>query len=357
MGSSSPSSPGNAIGLDQLIALNDEIVALVRGGVPLELGLARLGQDQASTLSRISSRLAGRMSGGQSLSEALAAEGSRLPRVYRTVVDAGIRSGRLPAALEAVSRYASALVDLRQKIGLAFLYPLVVVLLAYGLMVVVSADLTQRFLEVYRAFHITLPLVLRIMDQLARSAIYWAWIPPVVILFMLLWWARTGSTRLLQLRGVARPLGWVPGMKKVSFCFRCANFADLLALLIGHEVPLPEGIVLAADATGDRALQAAARVAAEATRQGKPLAEDLPGIDGLPPYLRWLIVRGDKQGNLASSLKMAADAYRRRAVDQAEWLKLSFPILACVVIGGGTTLLYALTLFLPLVDLLWGLAA
>jgi type II secretory pathway component PulF len=146
-------------------------------------------------------------------------------------------------------------------------------------------------------------------------------------------------------------------MRRIGYKLRCANFADLLALLIDHEVPLPEGIVLAADATGEPSLQSSARVAADATRRGGALRQDLPGIEGLPSYLRWLIVRGHQQGNLAQSLRVAGDTYRQQAVDGAEWVKLTFPVVACIVIGGGATLFYALTLFLPLVDMLWGLSA
>jgi general secretion pathway protein F len=178
----------------------------------------------------------------------------------------------------------------------------------------------------------------------------------LVLMTLLWWWARTRSGQLLGFRGWARPLGWIPGMKCIGYHFRCASFADLLAVLIDHEVALPDGIVLAADAAGERSLRSSARVAAEATRNGERLRQDLPGIEGIPPYLRWLIARGQQQGNLVPSLRFAGETYRRQAVDRAQWVKLAFPIMACVVIGGGATLVYALTLFVPLTDMLWALS-
>ena len=99
--------------IEQLTALNDEIASLVRGGVPLEPGLRELGRGGGGALAEISRLLSDRMTGGASLSEALRAEESRIPAVYRTVVEAGLRAGRLPAALEAFSNYARELVDLR----------------------------------------------------------------------------------------------------------------------------------------------------------------------------------------------------------------------------------------------------
>src|SRR6186713_2858010 len=99
--------PGfGAVTLDDLIALNDEIVALTRAGVPLERGLLGLGMDVRGRLGRIARTLSERMSRGESLSEALASSGEGIPRVYRAVVEAGVRSGRLPVALEGLAAYA-----------------------------------------------------------------------------------------------------------------------------------------------------------------------------------------------------------------------------------------------------------
>jgi len=89
--------------LDDLIALNDEIAALVRAGVPLEMGLAELGGDLPGRLGRFATALAQRTAQGESLAQAIAGDAGQLPQAYRAVVEAGVRAGRLPAALEAVA--------------------------------------------------------------------------------------------------------------------------------------------------------------------------------------------------------------------------------------------------------------
>ena len=107
--------------LDHLIALNDEIAALVRTGLPLERGLREVGGDFHGRLGRAMTVLAERMSRGESLPEALTAERERLPRIYRAVVEAGLRAGRLAAALEGLTGFVRAYLDSRQAIGLATL--------------------------------------------------------------------------------------------------------------------------------------------------------------------------------------------------------------------------------------------
>ena len=99
----------NSISLDDLVALNDEIAGLVRAGVPLEIGLASWGRDLPGELGRTASRLGESIAQGQSLSESFAAQGDRIPRVYTALVTAGLRSGRLPAALESLTTTARSL--------------------------------------------------------------------------------------------------------------------------------------------------------------------------------------------------------------------------------------------------------
>jgi general secretion pathway protein F len=334
--------------IEQLTALNDEIASLVRGGVPLELGLRELGADSAGALAEISRTLSTRMSGGASLVEALQAEERRLPAVYRTVVEAGLRAGRLPAALESISNYARELVELRRKISLALLYPLVVTALAYGLFLVVIADLIERLRETYEVFQIPLHWSLATMVSVAAFAVAWWWMPPLLMVLAIVWWMTTGGAHILNFNGPARPLAWIPGVGVISRRFQFANFSDLLALLVEHEVPLPEGLRLTADAAGDNRLGRSARELATAVEQGRGPSAGQISRFGFPPFLAWVLTCGQQGRGLVRLLRHAGAVYRRRAESQANWFKLMFPILTALVIGGGVTALYALTLFGPL---------
>ena len=76
---------------------------------------------------------AGRSSGaGRESARRPAGRGAALPATYRAVVEAGLRSGRLSAALEDLAAYARNFAELRQAVGLALLYPMLVLLLAWA---------------------------------------------------------------------------------------------------------------------------------------------------------------------------------------------------------------------------------
>src|SRR4051794_25817358 len=170
---------GGAIALEDLIALNDEIAALVRAGVPLERGLLDVGGDLRGRLRAITTALGERMSRGESLPRALEAEGERLPRVYRAVVEAGLKTGRLSVALEGLTRSARGIAELRRAVGLALIYPLLVLVVAYTLFVSFVVVIAPRFVAAYQAFRLPGRGPALGMARLGEMAPYWAPIGPV----------------------------------------------------------------------------------------------------------------------------------------------------------------------------------
>ena len=84
---------------------------------------------------KLAKMLGERMSAGESLPQILASEPDRFPPVWRAVVEAGLKSGQLAAALELMSTTARRVAETRRLVGAALLYPLIVVAVAYGVFV------------------------------------------------------------------------------------------------------------------------------------------------------------------------------------------------------------------------------
>jgi type II secretory pathway component PulF len=103
--------------LEQLVQFNDELMALVRAGIPLGPTLAdRSARQLPKLLSDVQRQVGQRIEAGESLEHILEESSQVFPPVYRAVVLAGLRSGSLAQSLEALATSLRRLVRLRTVI-------------------------------------------------------------------------------------------------------------------------------------------------------------------------------------------------------------------------------------------------
>src|SRR5579862_7372166 len=166
--------PPNAepISLKDLVALNEEIAALVRAGIPLEVGLGG-SRSLPRKLQAITERLRLEMERGGSLPQALRNCGAELPVSYLTLVEAGLRSNRLSDALIAASTFARTLLDMQQHVRSALIYPMLVLSAAYVFFLLIMEDLLPRLAQMLVQFHAAPGFVLSCLEGLSRTIFYW----------------------------------------------------------------------------------------------------------------------------------------------------------------------------------------
>lgn len=347
--SSAPPSPGpTAITLDQLIAINDEIVALTRCGVPLEKGLSDLGRDLPGRLGRISESYAHRLQQGESLADVLGDHQGDLPPIYSAVVQAGIRSGRLAVALEGLATSSRRVAELRKMVALALVYPLLVLTVACVLFAVVVPALLDRLVWTYDSFEVPAGHVLRLAavwtDYFSGAVLA---IPVVALFLAITWWWRSRRAATAATARFGAMTSLLPQVGKMLRVGRTAAFLEILALLVEQRVPLPESLRLAGTASGDAALLAAATHLAEMVERGESPAEPPPGRPAIPPLVRWRLLQPGTEEHLRNSLRHAADTYRRRTKQLTDWLTIYLPLVLTVLIGGTALVVYTLFTLVP----------
>jgi general secretion pathway protein F len=261
----------------------------------------------------------------------------------------------LGAALESIVDSASRLDQMRRFTGIALIYPIVLAVVACWL-------LAFLIVKVVPAFDWVGPLEYGPVPWLAR----WAWALPLLIFVVpllltftafILWW-RSGDLSSSAATH-ARPLAWFPGGRRAIRLTQAATFAELLRLLIERGLPLDRSLELAAEASGDRPLFAAARQMTAQLRSGGGTTRSPSVADhrsALPLLVRLALYHmGDRQ-LLVSSLRTASDLYRERAVRAAEWYAEYTPVLFTAVIGGALTIAFTLFLIGPYASMLYTLS-
>ena len=323
--------------LDDFMALNDQLAALVEAGVPLDVGLGRPGRPAAKALERINATIVRRVSRGESLQEALEGDEQDVPASYRSIVQLGIQTGNLSAALDGSNRVAESVDESRYALESAFIYPLIVCCLAYAGLIGFCLFFVPTLEGMYESLQLAPGAGLRVLQTLRDTWPYWAAIPPIVLTLVVAWRFRAKSRRDTTGVRTERTFSWLPGVSRTLFQERCARFAASLSELLDGGLPLAEALHIAGDESGDADLRAGAKLLAAAVKEGP-----FPGDDSLvalrfPPFLRWAIWHSEEAIGRGRALQIAARMYREAAERRAERLRTMAPIVALVLLGGTVT--------------------
>jgi len=344
--------------LDRLIALNDEIAALARAGVPLGQGLLQSSRDLPTRLARISKEVGSQLERGKSLESAVC-DGSDFPPIYSAVVAAGIRGGRLTVALEGLSSSLRRIAELRRSVSSALVYPIVVLIFALLLFAFVVGKTTVP-LEQALTFH-----RIRVeggwlefwLGLVGRYATWLAIVPVFILLLYFFWTWYTGRSEVLRTSANNLAYAWLPGGPRLLRMGQLATFTNVLALLVENRVPMQEAVVLAADAADGRDLRDDARRLSDHLRQGLTQPWHGTSHTGLPTLVAWMVRGKLSDDALAPALRRISDSYQRQARDLGNWLRVALPSLATFFLAGVATFAYAAASMMPWLVTLYRLGA
>ncbi len=330
---------------DELIALCDEMKALVRSGVPLEQGLILTSRELPGRLGAITSEIGRRGDEGESLDQILNSK-IDLPNIFRAVVQAGLRSGRLSIALEGMADTARRVAEVRRTTIQASIYPLLVLMLIGALAVGVLLPLgdVMRSTRDGQGLPGHAPSVSETLLLLGESM--WI-IAIIVVLLFVVWCICTRRAGALQPGRSSVWMAWLPWVSRLLRHGRLSTFTNVLALLIRHDVPLQEGLPLAAEASGDVALHEEAVEMSDRLKSGEPININPRRKRAMPSLIRWQLVAQRKPEDLVESLELISRCEKRRADQLAEWLRVQLPVILTVGIGGVATLIYAFAVLAP----------
>lgn len=321
------------IRIEDLVAINREIAALIRARIPLELGLKTFAFNLPSRLGRLAGRIAEHLSRGESPSTAFQLEAAPHFPVYAAVIDAGLESGRLPDVLEAVASSAEIVEDTRRNVQLGLIYPAIVCVLGYLLLLFLVGIAIPRYLASAAEFGFEHDVVFEVMRTVyATSDVWWWGIPLATVAVIVL-------LRLIR-----------PGLRFSSLhqLLQRAKFAELLQIQIEHGLPLVPSLQRAAAGSGDSRLETMAHRLSEDLTSGTPFSKAIAQARELPPMMRWMIATGAEQGSLVRSLGLLRDSFYRRALRRSYLAKTWIPAAVTIVVGGGFALTYGVLCFIPL---------
>ena len=327
-----------------------QLAGLVGAGLPLERALTSLSDEADEPRQRdLVAHLRAEVNAGSPFARALATAPREFDEVYRAVVAAGEQSGALGIVLERLADDLEERQALRAKLLGAALYPAIVSLIAFVIVIFLVTYVVPQVASVFTSSKRALPGLTVAMLALSAFVRQWGWAVALAAVaggFALQVALRQEAFRQ---RFDAALLG-VPLVGRVARGYNAARFAGTLAMLANAGVPILKALQTAAETLGNRALRADALEALVQVREGAPLAAALAAKKRFPGLLAMFARLGEQTGQLPQMLDRAArqlsGEVQRRAMALATILE---PLL--IVVMGLVVMLIVLAVLLPIIQL------
>jgi general secretion pathway protein F len=330
--------------------LTRQLASLLIAGLPLGETLAVLTeQSERDYIRELMAAIRAEVLGGHSFANALAQHPKDFPEIYRALVAAGEHTGKLGLVLSRLADYIEQRNALKQKIILAFTYPAIVTLIAFGIVTFLLSYVVPQVVNVFASTKQALPFLTVMMMALSSfvRSYWWAMLIGVVIFA---WLVKTILARPGPRMSFDRWLLGAPLIGKLVRGYNTVRFASTLAILTAAGVPILRALQAAGETLSNTAMRENVDDAIVRVREGSSLSRALGNTKTFPPVLVHLIRSGEATGDVTTMLDRASEGEARELERRTMFLtSLLEPLL--ILAMGGVVLVIVLAVMLPIIEL------
>jgi len=341
---------GGRLSAADLALLTLQLSTLVQAGLPLEEALDAVAkQSSKRKVASLLSAVRSRVMEGHTLASALGQFPRAFPELFRATVAAGERSGHLGHVLEQLAAYTQARQASRQKIQMALVYPLILMLASLAIVGFLLGYVVPDVVKIFVDSGQPLPWLTRALIGVSNGLRnhFLLLLGVLATLFGLWRWSwQQPQWRLRWHRWVLK----APVIGEVLRAMEAARFASTLAILGKSAVPLVDALEIAAAVIGNLTIRARMVDVARSVREGATLTRGLELSGDIPPMMLHMIASGERAGELDRMLARAAEQQENSLAARIALVVGLFEP-AMLVLMGGVVLLIVMAILLPILSL------
>ena len=286
---------------------------------------------------------------GESMAEALGRHPRLFDAAFVAAVRAGENSGRLGNILTTLAERLRHQAVSRRKLGNMLVYPAILLTLAGGATVFLVSYIFPKISAVISQAGHELPATTRILMAAGEftSAHYGALVSTLAVagalVFLL---ARSQKFRAVWDGAVIR----MPVAGHLVLKAQSGRFLYTMGMLVESGVSAPEGLAISRGTLGNSYLRARLDEAEKGLMEGRSLAETLAACFVEIPGVRSILRSGGSAGQLGRAMLKAADILAADCESSMERLLAVLPSVVAVLLGAVVALI-AMSVILPILEL------
>jgi type IV pilus assembly protein PilC len=300
---------GGMVKRKQVTLMTRQLATLIDAGLPLLRSLSILfDQQKPGKLKNILDDLVNDVQSGTTFSEALAKHPKAFDKLYVNMVRAGEVGGMLEVVLNRLADFAEKREALARKVKSAMIYPIMVILVAGGIVAFLLVRVVPTFAEIFADLGGALPaptqFLVNASDVLKQSylKVLVTLVASIIIIRLIF---KIELVSAIKDRVVLRLPLFGQLIRKIGV----ARFARTLGTLITSGVPILQSLSIVKETIANRVIARAVGEVHDSIREGETIAGPLEESGAFPPMAVNMIDVGEETGNLDSMLLKVADIY------------------------------------------------
>ena len=319
--------------IEHLIMYVRQFAPLIRAGVPIVRATSILRvQTESNALKKALSQVEDDLKEGIAYSVAIQKHPRVFSNFFSSMALAGETSGNLEEALDQIGLQLQKQYDIKRKVISALTYPLVVSIVAIGVVAFLMVNVVPTFASIFGQLGGELPLITKIVVAVSDFiAAYWWLLLGLAILGVLTFtWMLKRDRERFVIDGLLLKM---PIFGTIVMKSQIALLTRSLAVLLQAAVPILTAIEITERIVSNRVIRKGLTEARDMMAQGVPLHEPLMRNANFPALMTQMIAVGEESGDLDSMLNEVAEFYETEVETTTDRLKSIIEPLLIVVLA------------------------
>ncbi|MCA6061007.1 MULTISPECIES: type II secretion system inner membrane protein GspF [unclassified Thalassolituus] len=339
-----------SLSVPELALITRQLATLIQAGLPIDESLRALSEQTGKQrIKAMILAIRAKVLEGYTLAKALAEYPKAFPHLYRSTVSAGEHAGHLDGVLNRLADYTEARQAADQKIKLAAMYPVILTIVAIGIVVGLLTYVVPDIVDVFVKNGQELPGLTQFMLDLSHFITAWGMYTLVAIIVGMIAFGRALKSPAFRKR-YHHFLLRVPGLRGFVKDANTARFGSTLAILTTSGVPLVDAMRIASQVVTNMPIQQSLTQATVTVSEGGSLHKALAETGYFPPIMLHMIASGENSGELDSMLARTAQQQETSLENTVSALVKIFEPVMLLVMGGIVATIVA-AIMLPILEL------
>jgi type IV pilus assembly protein PilC len=316
----------------EVVMFSRQLALLLEAGTDIVTSLDLL-QDQITNqmLKRAISDVASDIRGGNSLSVALGRHPRVFSQMYHRAIAAGEQGGNLEVVLRQMADYIEKGVSTQKQIKGALIYPLIVVLVAVGVIAILVTFVFPTFAGLYSQLGAQLPLPTRILIGLTNWLNHYGLYLVIVVLVAI-------AAVYAYIRSPAGQYRWhkmllgLPVVGRIVHVSELSRCCRTMSMLVKVGLPLPEVLAMTIHSSNNKFVIENLTEVQKALIRGEGLSQPMTKRKFFLPLMTQMVKIGEESGNLENTLDTVAQGFEAEADDKTKAaVALIQPVLTIII--------------------------